>query len=69
MEIELNPRWRPNKKKKRTSITTVRDQYLSYATFATPLIFPYPLPLSIPWCAADALFSCAAYHVHSGVAA
>ncbi len=30
---------------KRTSITTVRDQYLSYATFPTPLIFHYPLPL------------------------
>ncbi len=26
-------------------ITTVRDQYLSSATFPTPLIFHYPLPL------------------------
>ncbi len=31
---------------KHTSITTVRDQYLSYATFPTPLIFHYPLPLT-----------------------
>ncbi len=31
---------------KRTSITTVRDQYLSFATFPTPLLFHYPLPLS-----------------------
>ncbi len=30
---------------KRTSITTVRDQYLSSATFPTPFIFHYPLPL------------------------
>jgi hypothetical protein len=33
-------RWRPNKKRKRTSITTVqRDQYLSFATFPTPPCF------------------------------
>jgi hypothetical protein len=32
-------------REKRTSITTVRDQYLSSATFPTPLIFHYPLPL------------------------
>ncbi len=32
----------------RTSITTVREQYLSYATFPTPLIFHYPLPLKVP---------------------
>jgi hypothetical protein len=30
---------------KRTLITTVRDQCLSYATFPTPLIFHYPIPL------------------------
>ncbi len=34
-------------REKRTSITTVRDQYLSSATFPTPLIFHYPLPLRI----------------------
>ncbi len=34
-------------KEKRTSITTVRDQYLSSATFPTPLIFHYPLPLTV----------------------
>ncbi len=51
MEIELNLRWRPNKKTKRTSITTVRNQYLSYAAFATPLIFHYPLPLSVSFVA------------------
>ncbi len=34
-------------REKRTSITTVRDQYLSYATFPTPLIFHYSLPLSV----------------------
>ncbi len=34
---------------KRASITTVRDQYQSYATFPTPLIFHYPLPFSIFW--------------------
>jgi hypothetical protein len=33
-------------REKRTSITTVRDQYLSSATFPTPLIFHYPLPLT-----------------------
>jgi hypothetical protein len=33
-------------REKRTSITTVRDQYLSFATFPTPLIFHYPLPLT-----------------------
>jgi hypothetical protein len=32
-------------REKRTSITTVRDQYLSSATFPTPLNFHYPLPL------------------------
>jgi hypothetical protein len=42
-------------REKRTSITTVRDQYLSSATFPTPLIFHYPLPLMsfprpIKWC-------------------
>ncbi len=31
---------------KRTSITTVRDQYPSYDIFPTHLIFHYPLPLS-----------------------
>ncbi len=31
---------------KRTLITMVRDQCLSYATFPTLLIFHYPLPLS-----------------------
>jgi hypothetical protein len=30
---------------KRTSITTVRDQYPSYDIFPTHLIFHYPLPL------------------------
>jgi hypothetical protein len=35
-------------REKRTSITTVRDQYLSSATFPTPLIFHYPLPLKVP---------------------
>jgi hypothetical protein len=44
---------------KRTSITTVRDQYPSYDIFPTHLIFHYPLPLrvcpikdfqlSLPW--------------------
>jgi hypothetical protein len=33
-------------REKRTLITTVRDQCLSYATFLTPLIFHYPLPLN-----------------------
>ena len=32
---------------KRILITTVRDQCLSYATFATPLIFHYQLPLNM----------------------
>jgi hypothetical protein len=32
-------------REKRTSITTVRDQYLSSATFPAPFIFHYPLPL------------------------
>ncbi len=32
-------------REKRTLITTVWDQYLSSATFPTPLIFHYPLPL------------------------
>jgi hypothetical protein len=32
-------------REKQISITTVRDQYLSSATFLTPLIFHYPLPL------------------------
>jgi hypothetical protein len=35
-----------NYREKRTSITTTRDQHLSDATFATPLFFHYPLPLS-----------------------
>ncbi len=35
-------------REKRTLITTVRDQYLSSATFPTPLIFHYPLPLKGP---------------------
>jgi hypothetical protein len=35
-------------KEKRTSITTVRDQNLSFATFPTPLLFHYPLPLKKP---------------------
>jgi hypothetical protein len=35
-----------NYREKRTSITTTRDQHLSYATFATPLFFHYPLPLT-----------------------
>jgi hypothetical protein len=30
---------------KRTLITTVRGQYLSFATFPTPLLSHYPLPL------------------------
>ncbi len=33
-------------REKRTSITKVRDQYLSSATFPTSLIFHYPLPLN-----------------------
>jgi hypothetical protein len=35
-----------NCREKRTSITTTRDQHLSYATFPTPLFFHYPLPLN-----------------------
>jgi hypothetical protein len=31
---------------KRTSITTVRDQYPSFDIFPTHLIFHYPLPLN-----------------------
>ncbi len=31
---------------KRTLITTVRGQYLSFATFPTPLLSHYPLPLN-----------------------
>ncbi len=34
-------------REKRTSITTVWDQYLSSATFPNPLIFHYPLPLNV----------------------
>jgi hypothetical protein len=33
-------------KEKGTSITTVRDQNLSFATFPTPLLFHCPFPLS-----------------------
>ena len=40
----INPRWRPNKKK-RTSITTVQDQYLSFASFPAPLVSHWSLPL------------------------
>jgi hypothetical protein len=32
---------------KRTSITTVRDQYPPYDIFPTHLIFHYPLPLKV----------------------
>ncbi len=39
-------RRRPNKKRKGTSITTVRDQYLSFATFPTPLVSHWSLPLT-----------------------
>jgi hypothetical protein len=34
-------------KDKRTLITTVRGQYLSFATFPTPVLSHYPLPLSL----------------------
>jgi hypothetical protein len=34
-------------REKWTLITTVRDQCLSYATFPTPFIFHYPLPLKV----------------------
>jgi hypothetical protein len=34
----INPRWRSNKKEKRTSITMVLSLYLSFATFPTPLV-------------------------------
>jgi hypothetical protein len=41
------PRWWQNKKRKRASITTVQDQYLSIATFLTPLVCSqWSLPLS-----------------------
>jgi hypothetical protein len=41
----ISPRWRPNEKEKRTSITTVPDQYLSFATFLTPLVSHWSLPI------------------------
>jgi hypothetical protein len=41
-----NPRWQPKLKEKRTSITTVRDQFLSFTTFPTPLVSHWSLPLS-----------------------
>jgi hypothetical protein len=44
MEIELNPRWRPNKTK--TDIYHHGPRPISYATLATPLLFHYPLPLN-----------------------
>jgi hypothetical protein len=40
------PGLRANKKRKETSITTVRDQYLSFATFSTPLVSNWSLPLN-----------------------
>jgi hypothetical protein len=42
IKSKMAPRYR----EKWTSITTVRDQYLSSATSSTTLIFHYPLPLS-----------------------
>ncbi len=35
---------------KRALITTVRGQYLSFATFLTPLLSHYPLPLNDAYC-------------------
>jgi hypothetical protein len=35
-------------KEKRTSITTVRDQFLSFATFPNHLFSHWPLPLTLP---------------------
>jgi hypothetical protein len=50
MEIELNPRWRPNKNKNEhlspRSETNIFFFYLSFATFGPPLLFHYPLPLT-----------------------
>jgi hypothetical protein len=39
--------WHHATKHLKKSITTVRDQYLSYATFATPLLFHNPLHLIV----------------------
>jgi hypothetical protein len=41
----INSRWRPKKKEKRTSITTIQDQYLSFASFPAPLVSQWSLPL------------------------
>ncbi len=47
MDIELNPTTAAKYRDKRTSITTVRDQYPSYDIFPTYLIFHYPQPLKV----------------------
>jgi hypothetical protein len=58
------PRWRPNKKRKvPTSITTVRDKYLSFATFPTPLCFSLVITFNV-----KQLASCVII-IHSGVMA
>jgi hypothetical protein len=44
----INSQMAAKLKEKRTSITTVRDQFLSFATFPTPLLSHYPLPLRAP---------------------
>jgi hypothetical protein len=36
----------PEYRDKQTLITTVQGQYLSFATFPTPLLSHYPLPLN-----------------------
>jgi hypothetical protein len=44
-ENRIIPRWLPNKKRTGYLSPTVRDHYLSFATFPTPLVSHWSLPI------------------------